>query len=921
MSSKRVIGSAEILGNLTLNGKYAMRTFNGTAPNANTGIVTYPYYKRQEVQDILDMLPISRIGEMDYLPLNISGSFSGATSFSNDRRIQPCIIEDDGTAVILRPGTNGSQFDFYYAYVRNIRNISSLSQRDVVQTNTVYRPASLTATQKIEEFYGSDGYEMLWYRISDTAGAEQYSFTLTNSSFNVVGHQRALVPVSSMPNFSPIYCHVVGTLVYIWGWDATVGGGSGRALKLYTLPVSSIRNGVSTGFAAVTGFNGKTINNNAYTNAGNARIYDNYASTNSADDALFQYSGNMYSPEYHPYTFTNAMAYANDGNTQIRFAMFPTYRYGSAYNYSDVRMYAISMVYNIATKTFTYDNTTLGKVVVSATLDPSGNTVTYTENNPYIVNSTNWRGFSATLGNCGTICQTGDGLMFSTRSRWASDASYGISKSNINNWVSQFESIKFTGNRSVNGNTQLRVEPTYGSAVGENLMSPRFLSKTRIVLACSGTDDGVTNAGYDNMVVADIGSTRTFQYQSLTQGTINGFAPQTYRKFAANTNLRLSALVTLVDAAGNVQSHSTGFMEAVKNLGGLNINPDTLNYNGNTVSCTDTVMAAMKAPIATMAGVTMDKALIGVYYIPDTSYCNHIAVLMIRNNNNTGTIVVAEMNLTTSTAGGNITITGGTPIRVKMETIANISDVYGNNMNRFQGVTAAKYSGFNYVAIGAPHYFRVPADGRSYTAFCKFKGGQITSQDILESYYLNTYGYIGGVIPGVGFGRYNNSVNDYQTKSVFQLYGTTEAQLDGMIANTGTPLEQIVVVSQEVPEGFDVYFTQDLPVFLGGFYYKIPVQNMNLRDIQANPANTTFYVYIEMDRATKSAKYVVTTALLAESLTRAYIGTIKTGQVGIESINAEKVTRFLTYRPSVTKRGSAIPASTGVPSGPGTRWH
>ncbi|AXC38782.1 UNVERIFIED_ORG: hypothetical protein [Escherichia phage CMSTMSU] len=53
MSSKRIIGSAAILGNLAIGGKYAMRTFNGTAPDANTGIVDYPIYKRSEVQKYL----------------------------------------------------------------------------------------------------------------------------------------------------------------------------------------------------------------------------------------------------------------------------------------------------------------------------------------------------------------------------------------------------------------------------------------------------------------------------------------------------------------------------------------------------------------------------------------------------------------------------------------------------------------------------------------------------------------------------------------------------------------------------------------------------------------------------------------------------------------------------------------------------
>lgn len=75
-----------------------------------------------------------------------------------------------------------------------------------------------------------------------------------------------------------------------------------------------------------------------------------------------------------------------------------------------------------------------------------------------------------------------------------------------------------------------------------------------------------------------------------------------------------------------------------------------------------------------------------------------------------------------------------------------------------------------------------------------------------------------------------------------------------------------------------------------------------------------------MNRNTKKASYVISTETIDESLTSTYIGKIVTGTSGITSIDTEKVTRFLTYRPSTTKRGSAIPASTGVPSGSGTRW-
>lgn len=916
--SRKIYGNLEVVGNLQVNDQNTFRTFNGIGADAN-GNVDYPYYRKEEIDTILGMLPVSRIGTMDYLPLNINGSFSGATSYSNEKRVQPTIIEDDGTFVCIRAGTNGSDYDYYYSYIRNIRTITSLQQSDIVQTNTVYRPSFMTSTQKIEDFYGTNGYELLWYLLTD--GANQfYSICLTNGSFNEVGHQRVLIPTSSFPDFRPVYAHVVGATIYMWGYDSTLG--QGRALMLYTIPVSSVRAGVSTGLARVTGFNGQSIRGLPYTNSSTALIYTTYANNTDANDTLFVWSGNMYSPEYQDYCITNALAAGNSTGTKIRFTMFPSYRYGSPYQYSDTRTYCISMVYDIASKTFTYDTTTRNPIEVNATVNPNGNSVTYTETNPYMVNSVNWRGFSQSLGNCGTICQTNDGFLVATRSRWSSDASYGVAKGQINSFTTQYDSINMS-NRTISSNSQLRAQPTFGSAVGENLMGPRFISNTRIVLACAGTYNGVTNANYDNTVVADIGTATNFTYKSLTQGTLNGYAPQTYREFADNSDYKLSGLITLVDINGNVTSHGSSFWstQTGNKTSGLNINPNTLNFDGNTVSITETVLSNIKASVLSHASLSDSSSICGVYYIPDSSYSKSFACVMVRYPDNTGKVIFAEVDLTVTTSGNTRTITGGTVYSTNIYDRPNISGVSVNNFNRYPSMYVAKYNGFNYVSVHSCGNFTIPGDSRTYTMIGKIKSGVLVSQLYNESYYLNTYGLVGGVLPGVGFGYYNNTVNDYQTKSVFQLFGTTEAQMDAMIARTGTPLRQVVVISQEVPEGYDVYFTQEVPVFLGGLYYKIPPSTMNLTTVKPNPANSTFYIYVSMDRTSGIASYVISTTLLDESLTRTFIGTIITASTAIDTITTEKVTRFLTYRPSTTKRGSAIPASTGVPSATGTRWH
>lgn len=129
----------------------------------------------------------------------------------------------------------------------------------------------------------------------------------------------------------------------------------------------------------------------------------------------------------------------------------------------------------------------------------------------------------------------------------------------------------------------------------------------------------------------------------------------------------------------------------------------------------------------------------------------------------------------------------------------------------------------------------------------------------------------------------------------------------------------IVVESNNEPIGFKLFFNQDMPVLINGSFYQLSKTIVDLTTIDSSPANKTFYVYVV--NLEGEANYFISTTLLSEELWRVYIGTVVTGASSISTISIEKVTRFLTYRTSTTKKGSAIPTSTGVPSAPGTRWN
>lgn len=909
MSSKRIIGSAAILGNLAIGGKYAMRTFNGTAPDANTGIVDYPIYKRSEVQKILDMLPISRIGEMDYLPLNVNGSYEGATSLSDVYRMQPTIVEDDGTGVVLRAGTNGSTEGYYYAFIRDLRNIDALTQSSVISTTSKYHPRILPSTENVKQFIGTNGYELL----VSLSSASNYIFTLTNGTFNEVAHIHASIAATSFGTDKPLYAHIVNDKVFVWCKDTTIAN-YGLALTLYTVNTSSIKDGTMSTFVKVTGFSGQTLRSVNYTSANNLKIYERLYSVGTSSDSLFECTSPVTRVEYSDYTDYNIQANVSPDLSKIRITLFPTNRLVSNLYISTVYASGFSFVYTINSKSLSIDGSSRAPIAAEYN-DVDGFTLT----NPFAIEMNNFMGTQLgvpQLGNVGSICQTYDGLVFSTRARWSSSETYGIQVYNVtgtpyDSWVAS--------TRKANNSKFVNVAPTYGSAVGENLLGTRFIDKRKVLLACSGTYED-ESYGYNNTVFSEIGTDPTFQFNSVQNNTtLNGFAPQANRTRLGD-DFKYTGMISLIDTDGSVKCYGTSFIEGVyKTSGGL-FNPDTLEFDGS-YTIGDNVLETLKQEILANIGIVgAFSGKIALYYVPDSSFSKSIAVVSAYNlGNNQGYAIYSEVDVTVS--GTNIS--SASMVSSRYETLNSVTGIVTEAyMKRCTGLTVAKYSGFGYIGVDAVHQFSQPGNAQFKLMIAKTVNGLITSNRFMSSSYIdNGNAFQHGVIPGVGFGYYHLQDSDYQTKAVFSLFGTTSAQMDGLIDGSGTVQDKIVVVSQDVAEGFTVYFTREVPVFLGGMFDRLAIQTIELSTIKTNPANSTFYLYIQMNRNTRKAAYVISTTLLDETLTNVYVGDIVTGSTSITSIDTEKVTRFLTYRPSTTKRGSAIPASTGVPSSSGTRWH
>lgn len=133
------------------------------------------------------------------------------------------------------------------------------------------------------------------------------------------------------------------------------------------------------------------------------------------------------------------------------------------------------------------------------------------------------------------------------------------------------------------------------------------------------------------------------------------------------------------------------------------------------------------------------------------------------------------------------------------------------------------------------------------------------------------------------------------------------------------PLSQYGELYDSIPlgvtsTGLNLNFTREVPLFMSGIYYKVPVQTLSL---QAPSSGTyTYFVYITLDIGVP--EYVAQRTEGLENEISMYIGTVTVSTSSITNINVNRVSRFGTYRPSVNQQGSAFPVSTGHPAQTGT---
>jgi len=892
------------------------------------------------------VLPVTRFGNLNFLEPDVSGSFEGASMIDVfDRYV--ALVENDGTLIRLRPGTNGSTVGLYYDYISNIHR--DTGNAEVVYTNNRYRPSSLNQNYIPARLVNCDSNVMVgqMYPIAafDPTNVKWW-VALTNGTLDVSKHNCAEI---ANPTFTQAdgstqtidaqwgYAFLAGSRVYVLqranypnGNNLISGTLSGTApleLMIGYLNVADVIAGGSVNFTQITTWN---TNNQGVNHAnGNIQLYSSLIGAIGADSPVV-YGGNntlhCIMRDWLGSTFT-----ATVGTDGLLHVVFDIDLELDMNNVSQLQYFVYRLTIDPTAKTAVVLDTLVKEVITD---NP---TATFT-----IAPLTNGNGL-----NYDNFGNGYPGIQWDARiSKYITSKGLSIATvrtglkalciSKINGFTTVADVLSNPGAFTYTLLKNLPDAAVYGSAVTTNQRSPMLFPGN--VLAFYNSDPSLGARWCRTPLVGN----PTFAYNIIGIGAINGFAPSSDRAFGVNPQQQRT-VITEIDGS-NIVTHMSAPSDFF--LSGLReITADCVMSGELDVSQGE--LDAQAARLLAQWGYS-GLPFFAELFIPKDVGCpvllkvlTYVQMLVSGTQSSIGVSLIATVTF----AGNRLatTFTGFT---------ANVADSLRHIYTPQQGVLTGGVNGVghNYyltnviiyklngeylITLGGSGGWSVTGPGFVQGVdILKASNGAISgnaSSFYTVDPYINEYSQAPIALPGQGFYLgipQISTVQGQQAPGTYALPGfKTPTAPSALIAyhlgtdyatlvdlkNTAHWVNPIVFVSQEIEQGWIVYFAEAIPLILNGHEYSLASTSIDLRTISASPANTTFYVYAQTIDTTH-AQYVISTVELTADVSRLYLGTVVTNGVQIVSINVTKRSGLGKYQISTTLMGSSIPVSTGLPS-------
>jgi hypothetical protein len=869
--------------------------------------------------------PISVYGDISWLPPDVSGSFEGSGMANSGNSGGFALIEDDGTYVGLRQGTNGTSRGLYYYYQSNAED--KIDDVGPIRMNLRYSPANRPP-----------GFECLETTSSDTGvilgwgyGNATYNgfVSLTNATLDVSKHYTGYFDIMSsfgvgIDQFTSA-C-VAGNYVYAfipiiasgWNYDGEVS--DPYEFKVYRCTTASIVAGGNVVWEYVSNWNCTGLWGNTGVTP-NLRITPTIISGNAANKPFILHENRAWTTTYSPvHSGRRTMCCVNPTNpNQIRLAIYHTVWTSLANGTNIMPNLAFSVLINLSAKTMAVED---GASYVKH-ISPNQNSVSF-QSAIVMDDATKLTGFNYGGNYWPNSLVTTRGYLLSRGSGNQPDENNRFFRAQITNFVNRYDALRIR-NRVVRGINNAPDPIRTGSAFTNGSMNPRMLPG--LYLMYNGTAvSGSNQFSYGRAKRLQLTGSPTFNYNTINSGVLKGWAPNSTRIEFPNISFNQGVFISRAASDGSlVCDASVAYGPGSTVSSGTSINKDLTITGTFTWSATEGNNMAIAIARQVFAKTTIYQYAWTLYVPQDTN----LPVLMIVSASTArddalgfrSAIILAELNYGGSRSGN---ITGYSLKRVV--NTAMYDKMPGAVYTQYEtmgGIQSYKCADGTYLlSIGSPPVVQNYGGQNGVIWYAAVRAGTKTIEDSTvklynHGYYPTAQNPSGFVHPNYGLCMMDYATNqaNYNAILTVDVMATTYAEYVAWQSKG-----KLVVGAQEVEQGWIVYFTADAPVFLAGREYTLPATNIDLRTINASPGNKTFYCYVRL--TTSGVEYFITTDPLAPTMTMMYIGKIVTIATQISTIEITKKIRVDTFELSPVHIGSGIPTGVGVPSQVGdfTGW-
>ncbi len=897
----------------------------------------------QTIDSLLNVggLPISRFGSLNYLPINVSGSNEALVDNGRSGGY-PMQIEKDGTLVILRLATDGDNRDLFYSYVEDaVQHALTFDTLPEIKYSTrKYRPPLFPTGYSVREVYPS--YEgILAGKIINSSNQTKNFICLTNNTLNdqehiyyefdnsgVVTALNGNLPNNAHTSYFRVDKGAGNNFVYLLVNYTFQDGLTSDKIAVYRANTGSTPPGGTLHFVRIDGWNSTHINNAIFGTDTYIDFYDsNYKSTpggttlirtTSDINGCYMFRGNAsLIPVYDKVT------------DRVRVALIGNTYFTTTNLLAGGETHAFAFELNLNNQTAKPLDLTW-----PATLGLVGGVPTVTPNGSGSINKSFWGVFPGfeTPGNVARF----NNIFYAT---YVPQSQFQplLSRAKLTDPTKTLYDL--LANPSLAIGTDSRYTPRkFKGALGPSMRGLTYLNADWGMIGCNGYNASNVLTGISNLTtfrndIEDLSAS----YHSDSFGFNNlGAVPQLprYRVSDSGINQRdLAKLIQVTDTVGNVQVSGGWITQG----GRINI-PKTIAVDSNGVPSgsttrvviADSVMVASTNIILTAEGLsaTALSSKMEILYMQGawaTGYHKHLVFLTVRTNDNKLYYFVYTATLTVSNSAGSTTITGitlGTRLGGQLASSTTTNSPYSDQTTEvssgpiiihefFEGFVVCGSSSITTGVLGATGGFQF---------MISMSKASLTETPVLvelTSAYNYTLSPLYQAHPALGVGLAYSDLNQYsdsETKVQFNPVVKTWADLTGYNRDRyDITTNAKTLVTAKDPAGWVFSFPEVLPVIILGKLYSLPSTTINLTTIKSNPANTTFYVFIELG-FDGNVSYSVELVPRADTLTSIYIGKVITDASQISSLALEKVTKVAEYRLSATPKGLSIPVAPGNPA-------